>query len=139
MHQNDFDAFATLMHKLAKVYGKKLDDDVLQGYWKALKDQTLTTVTERVESHLRFAKFFPKPIELRPKDDKPDPTPDGKFEEGEERSMRNLEELRQKRPDEWRATLLKSHGDGCRALTYADTFGTENIWFDIPTRSWRHL
>jgi hypothetical protein len=139
MHQNDFDAFATLMQRLAKIYGKKLDDDVVQGYWRALKDQTLTTITERVESHIRYAKFFPKPFEMRPKDDKPDPTPDGKFEEGEERAMRRLEEMRQENPQAWMKYLEKHHSPNCRALIYANQFGVENIYFDIPNRCWRRL
>lgn len=134
MHQNDFDAFAALMQRLAKIYGKKLDDDMVQGYWKALKDQALSTITERVESHIRYAKFFPKPFEMRPKDDAPEPTPDGKFEEGEERAMRNLEELRQINPQEW----LMRVGENSRAATYANTFGVHNIWYDIPNRCWRH-
>lgn len=139
MHQGDFEGFATLLRRIASVYSKKLTDDVIQGYWIALKDQSLVTITELANTHTRYGKFFPKPIELRPKDDKPEPTSDGKFEEGEERALRNLEELRQKRPEEWAARLTESHGDGCRALMYAREFGVENIWFDVPNRCWRNL
>lgn len=138
MHQNDFDAFAALMQRLAKIYGKKLDDDMVQGYWKALKDQTLSSVTERVESHIRYAKFFPKPFEMRPKDDAPDPTPDGKFEEAEQRSRRNLEEMRQTDPTRWLA-YMQRYKPGCRALQYAAQYGVENIWFDFPNQCWRNI
>jgi hypothetical protein len=133
MHQGDFDAFRTLLERLAKLYGKKLDDELVQMYWRALKDQSLTTVTERVESHIRYAKFFPKPFEIRPKDDAPEPTPDGKFEEGEERAMRNLEELRRMNPSEWMERMK-----GRKAAEYAMQFGIDNIWYDIPNRCWRH-
>lgn len=139
MHQGDFEGFATLMRRVAAVYSKKLTDDVIQGYWIALKDQSLVTITELANTHTRYGKFFPKPNELRPKDDKPEPTPDGKFEEGEKRAMSNLEELRQKHPEEWTARLVESHGDGCRALMHAREFGVDNIWYDIPNRCWRNL
>ena len=134
MHQSDFEGFSALLNRVAAVYSKKLTDDVVQGYWTALKDQTLTTITELANSHTRYGKFFPKPIELRPKDDKPEPTPDGKFEEGERRAIEGLEHLRRTEPGEW----FERVGANSRAATYANTFGIENIWFDEPNRCWRH-
>ena len=134
MHQSDFEGFSALLQRVAAVYGKKLDDKLVQGYWDTLKDQTLTTITELANSHTRYGKFFPKPIELRPKDDKPEPTSDGKFEEGEERAMRNLEELRRTNPEEWFTRV----GEKSRAAIYANQFGVENIWYDISNRCWRH-
>lgn len=137
MHQGDFDGFRALMERAGKLYGKKLDDDMIQGYWRALKDQTLTTVTERVESHIRYQKFFPKPIEMRPKEEKQPQTPDGKFEEGEERAMRRLEDKRRNDPQGWIEEISRAKS-GCRALDYAEQFGIGNIWFDFAQRCWRH-
>lgn len=139
MHQSDFEGFAKLLKRLAVTYGKKLDDELTQAYWIALKDQPLDRITMLAEHRMKHSKFFPKPVELRPAEDRPPPSADGKFEECEERSMRNLEEMRQKSPREWAARLTESHGDGCRALMYASQYGVANIWYDIPQRCWRHL
>lgn len=139
MHQSDFEGFAKLLKRLAVTYGKKLDDELTQAYWIALKDQPLDRITMLAEHRMKHSKFFPKPVELRPAEDRPPPSADGKFEECEERALENLEDLRQMYPQAWEARLKESHGEGCLALTYANTFGAQNIWFDLPTRSWRHL
>lgn len=139
MHQNDFDRFVKLLRQLAATYGKKLTDDLTQGYWTALKDQPLERITMLAEFRMKHSKFFPKPAELRPAEERAAPSADGKFEQCEERALENLEELRKVHPQAWVASVRKSHGSSCLALTYADTFGAENIWFDIPSRSWRHL
>lgn len=139
MHQNDFDGFAKLLKRMAATYSKKLDDEVIQGYWTALKDQPLERITAMAEHRMKHSKFFPKPVELRPAEDRLPPSVDGKFEECEARAMRNLEEMREKQPAAWAAHLTESHGDGCRALMYAAQFGAASIWYDIPQRCWRHL
>lgn len=134
MHQADFEGFTALMQRVAAVYSKKLDDNMIQGYWTALKDQSLITITELANAHTRYGKFFPKPIELRPKDDKPEPTSDGKFEEGEERAIVGLEDLRRTDPDAW----FERVGRSSRAACYANEFGVHNIWYDVAQRCWRH-
>lgn len=105
MHQNDFVDFAALLRKLSEVFAKKLTDETTQAYWGALKDQPLSTVTRLVDQHTRYGKFFPKPVELRPKEDKPavtrDSAGDAKFREGEARCVANLEELRHQDPIRW--------------------------------------
>jgi hypothetical protein len=136
MHQNDFEGFAKLLKRLAVTYGKKLDDELTQAYWTALKDQPLDRITALAEHRMKHSKFFPKPVELRPAEDRIPPSADGKFEEGEERSMRNLEELRQTHPDVW-TERMQELKPGCRALDYAREYGATNIWFDIPNRRWR--
>lgn len=136
MHQGDFEGFKALMSRVAAVYSKKLSDELVQGFWTALRDQSLTTITELANAHIRYGKFFPKPIELRPKDDKPAATPDGKFEEGERRAIENLEELRQMHPDAWLARMERDR-PGCRAIQYAHEFGARNIWYDNAQRCWR--
>jgi hypothetical protein len=138
MHQNDFEGFAKLLKRLTVVYGKKLDDELTQAYWIALKDQTLDRLTAMAEHRMKHSKFFPKPMELRPVEDRIPPSADGKFEEGEERSMRNLEELRQMDPEAW-VEQMKTLRPGCRALEYAYEHGVTNIWFDIPNRCWKHV
>ncbi len=74
MHRNELDAFSALLDEFAVVFGKpKPDDLVVQRYWNALKDQSLEAVTRARDRHMRYGKFFPKPVDLRPKDDKPPP------------------------------------------------------------------
>lgn len=133
MHQGDFEAFTKVMSRLAVVYSKKLNDELVQGYWMALKDQSLTTIEDCANKHSRYGKFFPRPVELRPKDDKPGIASDGKAETAEKLSMENLEELRRGCPADW----FKQVGENSRAATYANTFGVQNIWFDIPGKCWR--
>lgn len=70
MHQNDFEGFQRQLAKLSDVFGKKLTDDTVQAYWGALKDQSLPTITRLADEHTRHAKFFPKPHELRPREER---------------------------------------------------------------------
>jgi len=72
VHASDRDEFLALLDQLAEVFGKpKLDDLKSQSYWRALRDLPLATIRRCAETHQRFGKFFPKPVELRPRDDKP--------------------------------------------------------------------
>lgn len=109
MYQTDFTDFAQTLRKLAEVFSKKLSDETTQAYWGALKDQPLGTVTRLADQHTRYGKFFPKPFELRPKEDRPavvrDAASDAKFREGEARAIANLEELRKQDPVAWRAEV----------------------------------
>src|SRR5206468_676392 len=106
MHQTDFEDFAKTLHKLAAVFTKKLSDEFIQAYWEALKDEPLSTVTRLADQHTRYGKFFPKPVELRPKEEKPPKSKDlegeAKFREGEARAIANLEEIRRDNPAAWR-------------------------------------
>lgn len=134
---SDYDGFTRVLQKLALVFSKKLSDEITAAYWEALKDQTLPTVSNLADRHIRTAKFWPKPAELRPKDAiSPETNDDGKFKESEERAMRNLEEMREKEPKAW-AAYMEQHRPGSLALVYANEFGAGNIWFDIPSRCWR--
>jgi hypothetical protein len=65
----EFPEFESLLKKNSQVFSKKLTDEMVQGYWESLKDLSLSTVTRCAANHMRFAKFFPKPSELRPKDE----------------------------------------------------------------------
>jgi len=99
----DFQRFEGVLRKLEFIYGKKIPDETMQAYWRALKDLPYQQVEDRINSHIRYAKFFPKPMELRPKEERPkEPTkPDGSFADGERRAAANLEELRRFRPKFW--------------------------------------
>jgi hypothetical protein len=105
MLKEDFASFEAAMGRLEDIYGKEMDDDAVQGYWQALRDLPFQRVLERIESHIRFGKFFPKPAELRPKEQPKasarDAAMDAAFREGEARAIRNLEEQRRLDPEKW--------------------------------------
>lgn len=104
VYKTDFTAFRGILEQCATVFNKpKPDDMTVQAYWNALKDLPIGLVAARAESHSRYGKFFPKPVELRPKDDKPrtDATHDGAFQEGVKRADERLEYLRRTDPGAW--------------------------------------
>jgi hypothetical protein len=137
MHQADFDGFSSVLGKLAVVYGKKLDNEMVQAYWSALKDQSLATVQELANTHTRYGKFFPKPVELRPKESRDKPMEHTYSEKAEERAMQRLEEQRIQDPAGWMKTMV-AYDPYCRATQLARIHGAPNIWYDIPARRWRH-
>lgn len=72
MHKPDFEPFRTMLDSLAQIFGKPKPDDLkVQTYWRALRDLPIELVQRGVEHHTRYGKFFPKPVELRPRDEKP--------------------------------------------------------------------
>lgn len=122
MHQPDFPQFKALLERLAEVYSKKLSDELVSACWDALRDQPFSRVKQLADAHLRKGKFFPKPYELRPKEDPPPtvrtPAMDAAFAEGEARAIRNLEELRRQNPDAWRAEVKLRKLDRLIAITH---------------------
>lgn len=136
MHQADFDHFSAVLGKLAVVYGKKLDNELVQAYWDALKDQSLVAIIDLATTHTRYGKFFPKPVELRPKDYRDKPMEHGKSTKAEERALRRLENQRQTDPSGWLKTMA-DYDPNCFALQLANKHGTDGIWYDIPNRIWR--
>lgn len=77
MHRPDFEPFRAHLNSLAGIFGKKpLEDAQVQAYWAALKDLPFELVERAVRHHTRYGKFYPKPSELRPKDDKPSGAPE---------------------------------------------------------------
>lgn len=71
MHQPDFEEFRKLLDELAKLFGKpKPDDETTQIYFRALSNLPFDAVRRAANHHERYGKFFPKPVELRPKTDK---------------------------------------------------------------------
>ena len=140
MLQSDFPEFSRILEKLAEVYGKELPDTLVQAYWEALRDLSLGRVRQLAEQHMRKGKFFPKPMELRPKEDLPPttrtPAMDGAFREGEERAIRRLEELRQRDPEEWIREIAAAKGPDCNAIRLFRQYGNQ-LWYDLKERCWR--
>lgn len=106
MQRADFTDFRSLLDRCAEVYGKpKPSDALIEAYWSSLLDVHFAVVKRCAEAHLKHGKFFPKPAELRPKEDKPatirDPATDAAFRDGEQRAIRNLENLRRTDEAAW--------------------------------------
>lgn len=106
MYQTDFDSFALLLKNLGEVFGKPPTDTTTQAYWRALKDQPIEVVRRMAEVHTQRGRYFPKPAELRPKEDRPavsrDAAMEAAFKEGEQRAVTNLDEVRRENPEQWR-------------------------------------
>jgi hypothetical protein len=135
MQTSDLPIFEEIIKRLEKVFGKEIDDETMEAYWGALKDQPLAMFRKLADHHIRNGKFFPKPFELRPKEERGvvrDKTSDDAFREAEDRCIRNLEELRQQNPDQW---LLRM-GDNNAARLHQQFKG--NIWYDLQNRCWRN-
>lgn len=77
MFQPDFPEFKRLMQCIDGTFGPKLNDTLLQTFWEALKDLPLSSVEAGVQHHLRYGKFFPKPVELRPRESREAMAPSG--------------------------------------------------------------
>lgn len=106
----EFSEFDAILRKHAQTFSKKLTDEMVQGYWTALKDLSLPTVTRCADNHLRYGKFFPKPIELRPKDDAPTGVKEDKaFKAAVEQNIRNWEERLRLDPHRTKLMLLAAY------------------------------
>ena len=104
MMSEDFGRFEALIRKLEDVYSKKFTDDAMQAYWRALRDLPFEQVSERVSAHIRYSKFSPKPVELRPKEDRPrekDAANEAAFREAERRANVELDEMWGADHDRW--------------------------------------
>lgn len=104
MLRDDFMRFEKAIRGLEFTYGKKISDEAMQQYWAALKDLAFEQVNECIQRHIRYAKFFPKPVELRPKEDKPalkDPAFEAMKAEYERKEFDEMEGLRMRDPVEW--------------------------------------
>lgn len=125
MHQNDFDRFTQVLQHVAAVYSKKLDDVLIQQYWKALKDMYLPTIERLADQHMRYQKFFPKPFELRPREDPParESGSDGGFHKGVEFCRRNWDERMQRDPELTRIELTIAKTDRIIAAVHESSPG----------------
>jgi hypothetical protein len=116
MQAAEFAQFEMLIRRMEKIFARKpLDDETMQSYWSALKDQSLAVFRKFVERHEKYGKFFPKPMDLRAKPDKlPEvqgSKDDATFKEGEARCIRYLEELKRKDEGAWRQEIGLRHLD----------------------------
>jgi hypothetical protein len=121
MYPTDFELFTGLLRQLSEVFSKKLSDEMVQAYWGALKDQPLPIVRRLADQHTRYQKFFPKPFELRPKEERPvsrDAKADADFKFAEARCIANLEDLRRKDPDRWQSHVRMGKLDRLIATTH---------------------
>lgn len=127
----DFPAFEAEIRRLEKIFGKALDDEGIQIYWGALKDQSLAQFKRFVVSHEKGGKFFPKPFELRAKEERAgvvrDAAADASFKSGEARCIRNLEELRRENPDKWLVEVRMRKLDRLIAITDPSDLGYQEI------------
>lgn len=132
----EFAQFETAIRRLEKMFGKNLDDETMQAYWRSLKDLQLPVFIRFVERHEKYGRFFPKPSELRAKEDKLPSVAGGRdeadFKAAERRCIENLEEMRTHNLDEWLFRM------GSRpAACYVNQFGSENVFFDMKEMCWR--
>lgn len=61
--------FSKIFEKLYEVYypDKAFTETLLQTYFDILKDIKIETIIAKAERHLKTERFFPKPVDLRPK------------------------------------------------------------------------
>jgi len=135
MQATEFADFEIIIRRFEKVFNKAIDDETMRAYWGALKDQPLPLFRKLADDHIRTGKFFPKPVELRPKTEKKfvrDAAADAAFREAENTTIRNLEALRQGNPEAWLAKM----GNNNAARLHRQFNG--NIWYDLDQRCWRN-
>ena len=87
--------FLKVLSDLAELFGRELKPSVVDLYWDALKDLALSTVQAMAKSHARGGRFFPKPLELRPVEQRALPVVvlSEEFKAGEKRANARLDEL----------------------------------------------
>ena len=120
MLASDYAEFEAMMRRFEKIFGKAIDDETMQLYFGALREVPLNVVRKKAEEYLKRAKFFPKPVDLRPKDDAPvrDVAMDAAFADGVARCIRNLEELRLRDPIKWKVEVRLRKLDRLVAITH---------------------
>ena len=138
MLASEYNQFEALMQRFEKIFGKSIDDETMKLYFDSLREIPLGIVRKKAEEYLKRAKFFPKPVDLRPKDAAPvrDAADDVAFKAAEEQAMRNLEELRARNPEEWMRRVAMSKSWDCNAIQLHRQYGSR-LWYDIPERCWR--
>lgn len=110
MRQSDAQQFRKLMQALADGFAKPLTDETVEIFWDALRDLYIEQIEVTVKNHLRYKKFFPKPAELRPPDEKPAMVQDKKFADAAEAaSVKTWEDLRQTDPRRYWTEFEKAY------------------------------
>lgn len=134
MRHEEFEAFSGELKQLCASLGKPYTDPLAQAYWRALRGVSLDEVQANVERILLNATRetkFPRPSELRSTRSASTVDNDPTLKACEETAIRNLEDLRQKNPDEW----LKRMGNNNAASLHRQFKG--NIYYDLAERCWR--
>lgn len=110
MYTTDRDAFTETLRKLGGVFGKEPDAALVTCYWEALKDLPIETVKRMADQRIKHGKFFPKPAELRPSEEKPrrDSRDDHAFKAAEAACVAFLEEMRRADPEGHRRYVAKA-------------------------------
>ena len=65
MKDNDRQEFLKVLTILGEVYNQETSKLKIKGYWEALKDLDIETISRNATKHLKSEKFFPRPVELR--------------------------------------------------------------------------
>lgn len=138
MLASEFTEFESLMQRFEKIFGKSIDDPTMKLYFDSLRDVPMGIVRKKAEEYLKRAKFFPKPVDLRPNDHGPirDAADDVAFRAAEDQAIRNLEALRARDPAEWERRVAISKGADCNAIRLHHQFGSR-LWYDLNERCWR--
>lgn len=71
MAPNESEPFGNLLKSLRATFGgQPLTQAEIEVYWHALKDVPFSVVQRVAAQHVRYGKFFPKPVELRPREER---------------------------------------------------------------------
>lgn len=79
MQISEVPAFDQILDTAAVIFGKKLNEDVKRAYFEALKTVPLATIRQCAQTHIANGKFFPKPVDLKPKYERAKEDGDSKF------------------------------------------------------------
>jgi hypothetical protein len=103
MYVHEFDKFRVTMDSLCDVFTRPhMTDNQLAVYWDALKDQHIDSFRRAAAHCTKFSKFMPKPVELRPRGEKPpEPQDDRALDNAEKLTVQAWEELRARNPGEY--------------------------------------
>jgi hypothetical protein len=126
MRLEDFDRFKDEMRQLCAVYGRAFSTPMCQAYWRVLRPLPLEEFERTVAALLPRATSkspFPRPLDLAGESkliDRPQ-IPGEAAQEGEQRAIRNLEEMRARDPAAHRLEVARRHLDRILAVTSPDS------------------
>lgn len=64
MRRDDERRFAALILCCAEVYNRKLTKEVVEVYWRILRDRDLAEIEAALDAHLKYCRFMPSPSEI---------------------------------------------------------------------------
>lgn len=103
MHENDYNPLIHLLEAMQNTLGggpNLGDKQVADNYWYCLKDLSFQTIERTSANHMRFHKFFPKPVELRPVEERQQPvvTSFDEIKQAEAKHLAHCDEYRARDP-----------------------------------------